>query len=71
MEFKIEKDLLTLLPDHIDDLWAGMSEELFSHFKYSHAVFEEVHPVLGFSEVFHIEGKDDLIFRIVHGRTHG
>jgi hypothetical protein len=34
-------------------------------------IFEEVHPMLGLPKVFHVEGKDDLIFRIVHGRTHG
>jgi hypothetical protein len=69
MEFKIEKDLLTLLPDHIDNLWSGVSEELFSHFKCSYVVFEKVHPMLSFPKVFHVEGKNDFIFRIVHGRA--
>jgi hypothetical protein len=48
-----------------------VSEELLPNFKYSHVIFEEVHPMLGLPKVFHVEGKDDLIFRIVHGRTHG
>src|SRR4030042_6912553 len=70
MKFKIEKDLLALLPDHIDDLRASMSKELFSYFKYSYMAFEASHPMLGFAEVLHIKSKDDLIFRIIHGRAH-
>ena len=68
MELKVEKDLLPLLPDHINDLWTGMSEELFSDFEHSYAILETGHPMLGFPEVFHVESKDDLIFRIVRRR---
>jgi hypothetical protein len=66
MEFEVEKSLLTLLTNHINDFWPGMSKELFPHFKDTHMILQEVHPTLSLCEVVNIESKDNLVFRFVH-----
>jgi hypothetical protein len=74
MKFEIEKDVLTLAPDHVYDLGSRVSKELLPDLEQPDSALKEIDPLSRFCEVVYIKGENNSVFwvfgsRVAHGES--